>query len=107
MDTQPASEAEVLVDRTETDMTEAAEAAEAQTSFRQYVRKQNLPPHRTLSPGFVGEDAVLDEVAIITESSSDVNMASGNDVIEAIAEPSGSEIHIDSGNHSSEEELEE
>jgi len=109
MDTQTASEAVAQIDRTETDMTEAAEAAEAQTSFRQYVRKQNLPPHRTLSPGFVGEDAVLDEVAIITESSSDVNMATGNDpdVIDAIEEPSGSGIHIDSGNHSSEEELEE
>lgn len=88
----------------ETDMTEAAEVAEPQTSFRQYVRKQNLPPHRTLSPGFVGEDTVLDEVAIIPESSSDVTMSTGQDVIE---DPSGSGINIDSGNHSSEEELEE
>eukprot|EP00092_Neocalanus_flemingeri_P016416 GFUD01017766.1.p1 GENE.GFUD01017766.1~~GFUD01017766.1.p1 ORF type:complete len:326 (-),score=63.55 GFUD01017766.1:1923-2900(-) len=105
MDTQTASETQALLG-TETDM---SEAAEPQTSFRQYVRKQNLPPHRTLSPGFVGEDAVLDEVAIITESCSDVNMSSGNDadVIDAVEEPSGSGIHIDSGNHSSEEELEE
>eukprot|EP00090_Calanus_glacialis_P018176 TRINITY_DN28193_c0_g1_i1.p1 TRINITY_DN28193_c0_g1~~TRINITY_DN28193_c0_g1_i1.p1 ORF type:complete len:323 (+),score=66.76 TRINITY_DN28193_c0_g1_i1:36-1004(+) len=94
----------------EADITETTEPNQSQTSFRQYVRKQNLPPHRTLSPGFVGEDAVLDEVAIITESnSSDVNMTSGNDndVSDAIGEPAGSGIQIDSGNHSSEEELEE
>ena len=92
------------------DITETAEEPnQAQTSFRQYVRKQNLPPHRTLSPGYVGDDAVLDEVVITESSSSDVNMVSGNenDVSDAIEEPSGSGIQIDSGNHSSEEELEE
>lgn len=92
------------------DITEnTVETNEEEASFRKYVRKQNLPPHRTLSPGFVGEDEVLDEVVIGTETSCDVNMISGseNDVSDAIEEPSGSGIQIDSENHSSEEELEE
>jgi len=107
MDTNTESN-ESEVDITEGHCDESTEEEEA--SFRQYIRKQNLPPHRTLSPGFVGEDAVLDEVAIVTEGhNSDVNMTSGNynDVSEALEEQGGSEIHIDSGNHSSEEELEE
>jgi len=92
------------------DITEnTIENDQAETSFRQYVRKQNLPPHRTLSPGFMGAEAVLDEVILGTETNSDVNMISGNenDVSDAIEEPSGSGIHTDSGSHSSEEELEE
>jgi len=48
-----------------------------------------LPPHRTLSPGFSGDEVILDEVALITDKREEVALAG------------------DSGNHSSEEELEE
>jgi hypothetical protein len=80
-------------------MDTASEAGAEEASFRQYVRKH--------SPGFVGEDAVLEAVVIVTENnSSDVNMGSGNDN-DVSEKPGGSGIQIDSGNHSSEEELEE
>ena len=48
-----------------------------------------LPPHRTLSPGFSGDEVILDEVALITDKREEAALAG------------------DSGNHSSEEELEE
>ena len=48
-----------------------------------------LPPHRTVSPGYSGDEVILDEVALITEKGEDVALSG------------------DSGNHSSEEELEE
>lgn len=48
-----------------------------------------LPPHRTLSPGYRGDELILDEVALISDKGEDVALSG------------------DSGNHSSEEELEE
>merc|ERR1719220_1255936 len=50
---------------------------------------ESLPPHRTVSPGYSGDEVTLDEVALISEKGEDVALAG------------------DSGNHSSEEELEE
>ena len=59
-------------------------------SFAEFLRKpESLPPHRTVSPGYSGDEVILDEVALISEKGEDVALAG------------------DSGNHSSEEELEE
>ena len=85
------------------------EAEDTDKSFREYVRKPNLPPHRTLSPGLIGEEAVLDEVSIITEGSS-VEPVENMTVVVGGGESSSineEPVHIDSENHSSEEELEE
>ena len=58
--------------------------------FAEFLRKpESLPPHRTVSPGYSGDEVILDEVALISEKGEDVALAG------------------DSGNHSSEEELEE
>ena len=49
-----------------------------------------MPPHRTVSPGYSGDEVILDEVALISEKGEEDVALAG-----------------DSGNHSSEEELEE
>jgi len=71
------------------EMAEQQSAAQSE-GFAEFLRKpESLPPHRTVSPGYSGDEVILDEVALISEKGEDVALAG------------------DSGNHSSEEELEE
>ena len=63
----------------------------AAQSFAEFLMKpESLPPHRTVSPGYSGDEVILDEVALIAEKGEEDVALAG-----------------DSGNHSSEEELEE